>query len=174
MLTSATEANQLAEKFSEWFYSLLNKSKSELGGCVLGTDNFFPDCSIRMHLQSSSGSVENNVENDAAGVLKLLLDTKSDHNLYFNPNLTRDGVQGKMDPHGLVLVAVCGTLHQDQKYAGVFEQLFGLARDPFSANNWKIKYTEVNLKSQDLVTGLPALKDSDLGRTLLALPELIS
>ena len=44
-----------------------------------------------------------------------------------------------------MLVLACGTLHNQTTACGVFEQVFGLIRDPSSDNNWKIKYTELRL-----------------------------
>jgi hypothetical protein len=78
------------------------------------------------------------------------------HKLRCNPNLCDEGVRGRwggspalllsrLDPHGLVLVLVCGTLHNQADVCGVFEQVFGLVRDPTSDNNWKIKSTEARL-----------------------------
>ena len=51
----------------------------------------------------------------------------------------------RLDPHGLVLVLACGTLHNQATVCGFFEQVFGLIRDPDSENNWKIKQTEARL-----------------------------
>lgn len=54
----------------------------------------------------------------------------------FNPNLTRDGVSGVIDPHGLAIVTACGTLHNTAmaRCCGTFHQQFGLIRDPGMAN----------------------------------------
>ncbi len=46
------------------------------------------------------------------------------HRLQYNPNLCEEGVRGRLDPHGLVLVLACGTLHNHQTVCGVFEQVF--------------------------------------------------
>lgn len=45
-------------------------------------------------------------------VVGLLSDMKQRHKLYFSPNLSADGVRGRSEPHGMVSVLVCGTLHQ--------------------------------------------------------------
>ena len=45
------------------------------------------------------------------------------HRLRCNPNLCEEGVKGRLDPHGLVLVLVCGTLHNQTTVCGVFEQV---------------------------------------------------
>ena len=50
------------------------------------------------------------------------------HRLTCNPNLCEEGVRGRLEAHGLVLVLVCGTLHTSSNVCGVFEQvLFGTA-----------------------------------------------
>ncbi len=53
-----------------------------------------------------------------------------------------------MDPHGLVVVSVCGTLHTVETCCGTFHQNFGLVRDPFESNNWKVKFTHASLLSK--------------------------
>ena len=36
-------------------------------------------------------------------------------------------------------VTACGPLHNASSVCGTFHQQFGLVRDPFDGNNWKIK-----------------------------------
>ena len=45
------------------------------------------------------------------------------HRLTCNPNLCEEGVRGRLEAHGLVLVLVCGTLHTSSNVCGVFEQV---------------------------------------------------
>jgi hypothetical protein len=56
----------------------------------------------------------------------------------------------------------CGTLHQQDRCVGIFERLFGLIRDPSACNNWKIRYTNLNLKRTSIVTKLPTLAEGSL------------
>ena len=67
----------------------------------------------------------------------------------------------RLDPHGLVLVLACGTLHNQATVCGFFEQVFGLIRDPDSENNWKIKHTEARLVAGPVLTQ-PSLANSSL------------
>ncbi|KAJ8951363.1 hypothetical protein NQ318_009299 [Aromia moschata] len=154
----------LAEQFSKWFYSMMNSVE------FIGAEHFYPDARLNLNVYTNDNCDTSVIENDPAEIVQSLRRIKMQHNLFFNPNVTKDGVQGRMDPHGLVMVLVCGTLHVQQACVGVFEQVFALARDPFCDNNWKIKNSELNLKSKSGVLGPPSLCDSELTSSLLTLP----
>ncbi|XP_044254655.1 uncharacterized protein C3orf38 homolog isoform X1 [Tribolium madens] len=146
----------LAQQFTKWFYSMLNKNE------CLNHEHLYPDARLTINM-SNNGQVSTEIiENDAVKVVQRLYSLRSNFNLFFNPNLSSDGVQGRVDPHGLVLVLVCGTLHTDATCVGVFEQVFALARDPQTENNWKIKSSEIVLKSESGVRELPVLANSKL------------
>ena len=66
--------------------------------------------------------------------------------LLFNANVS--GARGQIDAYGLVKITVGGTVHRFSDCLGIFEQSFGLIRDPHMQNNWKIKFTELKLKAQ--------------------------
>lgn len=160
------EANELALKFSEWFYSIMNTDD------MISTEHFYPDATLKLNLISNTITDSNNVESDPQQIVELLFSTKLKHGLFFNPNLSNQGVKGKLTPHGLVLVAACGSIHVGPQCVGIFEQLFGLAKDPFADNNWKIKYTELNLRNQSNVTALPLLeRDALEGPEILEIKE---
>lgn len=155
----------LGEKFAEWFYNMINTSP------VIGSEHFWRDCTLTLNLLSDVQTVTEKVSDDCEKIAALLSTTKTAHNLFFNPNLTKEGVKTKMNPHGLVVVMVCGTLHTDKECVGVFEQVFGLARDPFSDNNWKIKNTKLNLRSKSGVCALPRLCDAEGATDCLTITE---
>lgn len=147
---------ELAFKFSEWFYSMLNTQTG------VGPEHFWSDAGVKINLIAGYDTVTEFAENDPEKIAFALTNTRSVHNLYFNPNLSKEGVKGKIDPHGLVMVAVCGTLHSNNCCVGIFEQIFLLARDPFSDSNWKIKYSELNLRQKSNVCNYPKLEDCSL------------
>uniref|UniRef100_A0A3B4AM08 Uncharacterized protein n=1 Tax=Periophthalmus magnuspinnatus TaxID=409849 RepID=A0A3B4AM08_9GOBI len=68
--------------------------------------------------------------------------------LIFSPNLDANGLKTLASPHGLVLVAVAGTIHRDVSCLGIFEQIFGLIKSPVD-NNWKIKFINLKIRGQD-------------------------
>lgn len=151
----AHEIDEMAQQFTVWFYSLLNQ-------CQLGMEHFWPDCSMCLVSSSEKYCSKLEITNSAADVVQLIWDTKAHNNLHFNPNVSHEGVQGRTDLHGLVMVLACGTLHQQDRCVGIFEQLFGLIRDPSACNNWKIKYTNLNLKGTSNITTLPTLAEGSL------------
>ncbi|XP_023012953.1 uncharacterized protein C3orf38 homolog [Leptinotarsa decemlineata] len=154
----------LAEQFIKWFYDLLN-----LQG--IGSEHFFPEAKLKLNIFSGLNCDTSVIEDSPEEIANALFRIKVQNNLFFNPNISPDGVQGKMDPHGLVLILACGTLHTQGTCVGVFEQVFSLARDPYCENNWKIKNCELNLRSKSGVMSQPSLCDSELTSNLLSLPS---
>lgn len=81
----------------------------------------------------------------------------------------------RMEHHGIVLILSCGTLHTHASCSvGVFESVFGLMRDPFSDNNWKIKNIKMQLQSTTSAIGmqrLPQLETCDSLQQFMSLPE---
>ncbi|PSN41139.1 hypothetical protein C0J52_05204 [Blattella germanica] len=136
-------------------------------GIELGAQHFWADCSLNLVIESSVNSETSEVHNNAIEVVRVLYATKMQHNLFFNPNMSDEGIRGKAEVHGLVMVLVCGTLHQQDKCVGVFEQLFCLIRDPTADNSWKIKSTKLLLKSRDTVSRLPTLEEGNLKMLML-------
>lgn len=84
--------------------------------------------------------------------LRLQALTKDEH-LLLSPNLDPRGLKVLASPHGLVRVAVAGTIHRDSTCLGIFEQVFGLIRSPLQDNNWKIKVVHMKIKVNDALQG---------------------
>uniref|UniRef100_A0A3B4CPT3 Uncharacterized protein n=1 Tax=Pygocentrus nattereri TaxID=42514 RepID=A0A3B4CPT3_PYGNA len=63
-------------------------------------------------------------------------------------DLTALGLKCLSTPHGLVLVAVAGTIHRENVCLGIFEEVFGLIRDPLDGNRWKVKLVHLKIKGQ--------------------------
>ncbi|XP_071449826.1 uncharacterized protein C3orf38 homolog [Hetaerina americana] len=162
---SDSEVLLMSFKFVQWFYNLLNQATDGSGEAHFGVEHFWPDCSMKLQLLSEMHDSREEVQGNASEVVRLFLDMKSKYSVYFHPNMSRNGVHGRKDPHGLVLVLACGTLHKYDMCCGVFEQLFGLIEDP-STNNWKIKFTELKLKNSDNVYHPPSICDTQLFRLL--------
>ncbi|CAG9763253.1 unnamed protein product [Ceutorhynchus assimilis] len=158
-----TNVDLMAEQFAKWFYSMLNDNQC-------GAEHFFPDAKFKLNMHKNGNCDTKEINNDPEEITKTLKNIKIQYNIHFKPNETKEGIQGRMDPHGLVLVLSCGTLYINNTIAGVFEQVFGLARDPLSDDNWKIANSELNLRARsDIET--PKLCDSQLTRGLLMLPS---
>lgn len=142
----------LAVQFAKWFYAMMNGLES------IEAQHFYSDAALKIKMFSNGNLFTEEVHNGPQEISDRLFATKTSFNFFFNPNLTREGVRGQTDPHGLVIVLACGTLHSNGSCVGVFEQTFGLARDPQAENNWKIKNSQLNLRSQIGVTELPKLE----------------
>lgn len=174
--------NMLAFKFTEWFFSLLNKNFK--GGLIaLNSEHFWNDAEFILRLKSTSNftrpgekHLDNNIvieEEHVVGIENIILllnKIKDRYQIYFSPNLCSDGVKGKCDVHGGVLVLACGTLHKDiGQMCGAFEQVFLIFRDPLTVDNWKIKKSELHLISVDhnVTLTAPTINESTLKSCLM-------
>ncbi|XP_033634180.1 uncharacterized protein C3orf38 homolog [Asterias rubens] len=136
---------ELAQQFTTWFYRQLNSSaQGSMPPSEWGPQHFWEGSRLRLIVTSSERRTE--VLEGAELVANRLKSFVSDEGLMFNPNISPSGTSGSDDPHGLVVVRVCGTIHRHDTCLGVFEQQFGLIRDPLKQNTWKIKFTDMNLK----------------------------
>ncbi|XP_011185758.1 uncharacterized protein C3orf38 homolog [Zeugodacus cucurbitae] len=151
----------LARKFTEWFFSNLNIQELKI-------DDFWSDAKLQLRI-AATDEINDYHCDSASEVIANLLQTKEQFGFYFNPNLTHAGVQGRMNVHGLVLVLACGTLHTEPNCVGVFECTFGLLRDPFAENNWKVKTMQCILRSQTAAL-MPSLSESETLKEALCLP----
>jgi len=156
------QCQEMANSFVRWYYHLLNSSV-ESDSTDWSPSHFWPDASARVSLLTQSGDIQECLEvvNNSDEVSKMLVSVFRNHKLKCNPNLCEEGVRGKLSPHGLVMVLACGTLHNQHTVCGVFEQVFGLIRDPGAENNWKIKQTEARLVGGQMVE-MPSVHNSKL------------
>lgn len=159
--TTATAANNqgtiatidgqaLAEKFTQWFYNILN---SLVHGVTVNTEwgqhHFWNDAKCTIAMLS-----EQHVQDDCQGaeaVSMKLAEVVSKEKLFFNVNVP--SVKGEVNNYGLVRILTGGTVHRFDNCIGIFEQTFGLIRDPHADNNWKIKFTQLRLKTKGQLQG---------------------
>ncbi|XP_059824641.1 uncharacterized protein C3orf38 homolog isoform X2 [Hypanus sabinus] len=135
-------------QFCKWFYHLLNTQNPLLKehSTEWGPQHFWEDVKLKF----SYRTLEQRMEEYSGAVmvsLRLLALTKDEH-LFLNPNLTGGGLKCIHSPHGLVIIAVAGTIHRDSVCLGIFEQIFGLIRCPSNENNWKMKFIHLNITGQ--------------------------
>ncbi len=155
---------ELAEKFAGWFFQMLNSYhpfSQEAPSQAFGPQHFFKDCEMKMI--SSTPDITRVAYSGDEQVSQRLMAFVKEEGLKFNPNLDPGGVKGIANPHGLKVVMVCGTVHLQGRVVGIFEQQFGLVRDPDSDNNLKVKFVKLKLQRQDS-NMLPTLEQT--GRIL--------
>lgn len=143
-----SDLTALGKQFCQWFFSLLN-SQNPTHGQVLqewGPQHFWPD--VRLNLLLYTGEQRVDEFNGAELVSQRLYALVGQERLSFCPNLEGFGLKCISSSHGLVLVAVAGTIHRDNAFLGIFDQVFGLIRSPQDNNHWKIKFVNVKVKSQ--------------------------
>ena len=149
---------QLGQRFVEWFYRELNAKNpnSPTVQSDFGPVHFWDECSLFLlcltHIRSNDHFV------GAGAVSDRLLGLVQNDQLLFNPNVSCEGIKVKSDPHGLVVVLVCGTIHRGNDCVGIFDQMFGLVKDPRLADNWKIKTTKLKIQSSQVLS-MPKLTD---------------
>lgn len=155
--------NVMARQFSEWYFKNWNDTS-------LTSNDFWADCSILLRLTDSSNSIEEEIQGNQ-NVHHQLHELRAKYNLFFNPNNTHEGIQGRFDPHGLVFVLTCGTIHTTELCVGIFEAVFVLARDPFAENNWKVKSKKIIVCSKQVTLDQPTLNDCPSLQELVILPH---
>ncbi|XP_072287991.1 uncharacterized protein C3orf38 homolog [Pyxicephalus adspersus] len=138
----------LGEKFCEWFYFLLNSQNPFFGQVKgeWGPQHFWENATLRFAYKAAEQATEEHKGAQMAS-LRLLALTR-DERLIFSHNSDSGEIKCVSSPHGLVVVAVAGTIHRDGACLGIFEQIFGLVRCPIG-KNWKIKYVDLKVLGQD-------------------------
>jgi len=159
---SLVQCQEMANSFVRWYFQLLNRCV-ETDTPDWNQDHFWPNASAKISLSSETGETVECMEvlNNSEDVSTMLIQVFKKHRLKCNPNMCEEGVRGKLSPHGLVMVLACGTLHNENNVCGVFEQVFGLVRDPTAENNWKIKRTEARLVGGQ-VRGVPCINNTNM------------
>lgn len=139
------ECHSLGEEFCQWFFAILNSQNplyAESPG-EWGPQHFWDDVVLKFCYNTSEQNVE---EYLGAELVSLrLLSLVKEECLYLNPNLHSGGLKCVVSRHGLVVVAVAGTVHRNTCCLGIFEQIFGLIRCPFTENTWKIKTVHLKI-----------------------------
>ncbi|KFV64996.1 Uncharacterized protein C3orf38, partial [Dryobates pubescens] len=146
---SRDDIHDLGEEFCQWFFELLNSQhplgvKSEE---TWGPQHFWENAKMKFCYNTLEKNTEEYVGAEIVS-LRLLSLVKEEY-LLFNPNLHANGLKCVMSQHGLVLVAVAGTVHRDNVCLGIFEQIFGLISCPFRENTWKIKVVSLKIVGQN-------------------------
>uniref|UniRef100_A0A8C0AMN6 Chromosome 3 open reading frame 38 n=1 Tax=Buteo japonicus TaxID=224669 RepID=A0A8C0AMN6_9AVES len=143
------DIHDLGEEFCQWFFALLN-SQHPLGVKSeerWGPEHFWEDAKMKFCYDTLEKNTEEYVGSEMVS-LRLLSLVKEEY-LLFNPNLRANGLKCAMSRHGLVLVAVAGTVHRDNTCLGIFEQIFGLINCPIRENTWKIKVVNLKIVGQN-------------------------
>lgn len=143
----------LARQFCQWFYQLLNSQNPSLGQTPQdwGPQHFWED--VRLRLLTNVKGQQREEFHGSELTSQRLLALARDEKLLLSPNLEPHGLRALSSPHGLVLVAVAGTIHRDTACLGIYEQVFGLIRSPLDNDQWKIKFVNLKIRGQDTLDG---------------------
>ncbi|XP_060082781.1 uncharacterized protein C3orf38 homolog [Ylistrum balloti] len=162
-------SEQVGEAFTTWFYKMLNSQNPTTPDAPedFGSHHFWPDVNFKL-LCLTPQPVDEELSGADLTTQRLLALVKEEQ-LLFNPNISKEGLMVKSNPHGQLVLIVCGTIHRSQDCLGEFEQLFGLLRDPRFNNNWKVKFTKLRIKSSQ-VTAMPKLTDQALSEVTALIP----
>ncbi|ESO86692.1 hypothetical protein LOTGIDRAFT_128762 [Lottia gigantea] len=162
VIASAAVINQedqaLAETFVTWFYKMLNSQNPFMNQVPedFGPQHFWNDSKLILKTNQTN-EIEEFEGCDI--VCQRFLAFMKEEFLLFNPNVSAEGVKLQKDPHGLIMISVCGTIHKENNCLGTFQELFGIIRDPRFENNWKIKTTTLGMRASQ-VTSIPTLTNN--------------
>ncbi|XP_013790631.1 uncharacterized protein C3orf38 homolog [Limulus polyphemus] len=161
--SSTVSNNQLlkmAEKFSEWFYTLLNKHQEEVQSSndCFGPHHFWPQCKLNLSISVLNEVIEEEILGDVSvyQTLRKLVQTEK---LLFNPNSGSQENCCFQDSHGPVKLAIGGVVHRNNNCIGLFDSCFGLIQDPHTDDRWRIKFMSLSLRLGERLlsrTSLPA------------------
>ncbi len=142
----------LGKQFCQWFFSLLNSQNPTQGQPAQdwGSQHFWQD--VRLRLLLCTGEQHVDEFNGAELVSQRLHAFAGQEHLLFCPNMEGQGLKCISSAHGLVLVAIAGTIHRDNACLGIFEKVFGLIRSPMDRNRWKVKFMNMKVESQSDIT----------------------
>lgn len=151
------ELTALGKQFCQWFFQMLNSQNPQAAQPVQewGPQHFWGDSKMLLVSHAQDQQTEQFI--GAELVSQRLFALAWEERLLFCPNLEQTGLRCVATPHGLVLVAVAGTIHRESCCLGVFEQVFGLIRSPLEDNRWKIKLVHLKIKGQIGKGTLPSL-----------------
>ncbi|KAH0624954.1 hypothetical protein JD844_032907 [Phrynosoma platyrhinos] len=143
------ECHNLGEEFCQWFFEILNSQNPLIGQSQdeWGPQHFWDDVILKFCYNTSEQNIEEYLGAELVS-LRLLSLVREEY-LFLNPNLNAGGLRCTVSRHGLVVVAVAGTVHRNTCCLGVFEQIFGLIRCPFRENTWKIKFVNLKIVGQN-------------------------
>jgi hypothetical protein len=155
---AAQQLQRLGETFTQWFFEALNSHNpsNSQHNIDFGPQHFLDDALLLL-LQLGPGESRDKFSGQQAVSDRFLAFVKGE-DLLFNPNCTLGGILVRTNPHGLVVVLVCGTIHRGNQCLGVFEQMFGLIKDPRFDNNYKIKLSKLKMTAM-AVSKLPMLTE---------------
>lgn len=151
-ISKTVKSNVFAHKFTSWFYENLNNLCLPERKSNFSPKDFCNNAKSRIYLIGQNSKDEFESETNQA-CYESFCNIICSHKFLFSPNLDC-GIRVDQSSFGMVSVAVCGTLHIGDNFIGIFEQEFGLAKNP-ETGSWQIFTTNLNLKSN--VTVVPQL-----------------
>lgn len=123
------------------------------------SDHFFPDCQLTLMHESQRRVL------GSYYVCDILRSYVANQDLRFCPNIPSN--KAEESRHGLVITQIHGTIHQRGTCVGIFDQAFGLVRDPTHGNNYLIKFVFLNMQTQPSATQAQLLSSNSNTPTYL-------
>ena len=142
--TGGQDDKDFARAFICWFYPLLNNADCDSD---FGPHHFFNSCILKIAHGTVGADVNLEEHSGSMAVAQRLAAVVVDKKIKFCPNIGegKGGYQGISNAVGLRAIKVCGTLHACEELVGVFEQEFGLVRDPGVDFNFRVKFSNLKL-----------------------------
>lgn len=152
---------EMSEKFVSWLFEKINND-------TLAPLDLWKDVTNCLRLIDSTGSVQDEKSEGSDSVLQSFKVIRDEFGFKLCPNICPEGVQGRMNKFGMVMIASCGTVTRYGHFAGLFEAAFGLLKE--SADTWKLKHSRLLIRSLDAITE-PQLELCNSLQDILELPH---
>jgi len=162
---AALDAGSMALLFAKWFYAMFNafpqqrrllmanpSTMSPDDSNLFGPHHFVENCCLNLRMRNSPGGASTNASCHAetvtggSAVAERLAKLSVEDEIVFNANLDDEGCKGKKEPHGLVMIQISGTLMRHGCLIGVFDQSFGLIKEP-QTDKWKVQLTNLAIQA---------------------------
>ncbi|XP_072287917.1 uncharacterized protein [Pyxicephalus adspersus] len=137
----------IGKQFCEQFYPLWNSqnpSYKQTGNIVWGPHLFWENATADFLSEHSNAEIVQHFEGFQC-VSDFLLSLTNQERLDFRPCIDNEKFKCANSKHGLVVVAVTGTIFREETCVGIFQQTFGLIQCP-EANSLKIKFANLKIK----------------------------
>jgi Domain of unknown function (DUF4518) len=131
------ESRTFAIKFIDWYFEMWDCRKKY---SILDSSHFWDNSQMKIYLPH-----KDYVINGSTDIVNTL-NNFSAYDILFSPQCDHEDSLKIEDSNGLFVLSVNGIVQKKSSLIGMFNKTFGLARDPYKANTWNVKFIELRIQ----------------------------